>query len=182
MANDTDTTVEDQPSADLSGSQPALPFDPRVAQAVPPIQAQGPPAGATPAQPTAGGGALSGTINTIMTGLQNSLTQAATQMPAGAQVQQRHGGLLTGLAGVLLDGLASGMAPDARTATMMPMIRQQQMLQQQQLQLQQQKMQEEMRQAPMREAMQWAQTLVTMQGLRHAMARESADNQLHIND
>lgn len=71
---------------------------------------------------------------------------AAQGTPVGATVHQRHGGLLTGLVGVLLDGLAAGvMTPQsgqgfsqaAQMGYQMPMMRQQQRQQIEQFKTQQ---------------------------------------------
>lgn len=172
MANDTDTDVEDASSdlgtdtGDQSSSPLAMPTMPATTgPATPPAQSAAP-----------AGGALAGLGQLLSAGL------GGQTQPVGAQVQQRHGGLLTGLAGVLLDGLASGMAPDAATAAQMPMIRRQQAMQMQQMQLQQQKMQEEMRLAPVREKLLLADTQMKLVQIDHAMQEMSEENQVGISD
>jgi hypothetical protein len=97
-------------------------------------------------------------------------------------VQQRHGGLLTGLAGVMLEGLAAGMAPTAREATEMPMRMQQQAMQQQELQMRQQQMQEEMRMQPVRDKLLLASTQMSLMRLDHAMQDMNTQNQLGMSD
>lgn len=83
---------------------------------------------------------------TIMGGMGNGMGPNVPQQPsAGVQATRRHGGLLTGLVGVLLDGLSAGVrtpqgpngfAQSAQMAAQMPQQRQQQQmaLQQQQMQ------------------------------------------------
>lgn len=125
------------------------------------------PAGGAGAAPAGGGyDPLSG-IQQLM----GSLNQipGAPQVPAAANVQQRHGGVLTGLVGVLLDGLASGMAPTAQQAWERPQQRQQMEMQkqQQQMQMQEQQMrmqqaQQEMALAPLKIKNEMAQTLINM--------------------
>lgn len=132
------------------------------------MQPSAPPAAAPTGGAPAGGGydPLSG-IGQLM----GSLNQIQTpQVPAAAQVQQRHGGVLTGLVGVLLDGLASGMAPTTQQAWERPQQRQQMEMQKQQQQMQQQEQQMRMQQAqqeiamgPLKMKYEMAQTLMNIQ-------------------
>lgn len=80
-----------------------------------------------------------------------------TTRPMGAQITQQHGGLMTGLAGLLIDGLYAGMAPNREAAFEMPMKLAQQRNQQAEMEIRQQQLQEEMREAPIRERLQLAQ-------------------------
>lgn len=131
-------------------------------------------AAAPAAAPAAGGAAPGGGGYDPLSGisqLMGSLNQmpGTPQVPAAANVQQRHGGVLTGLVGVLLDGLASGMAPTTQQAWERPQQRQQLQMQQQQqqmqmqeLQMRQQQAQQEMALAPLKIKYEMAQTLTNM--------------------
>jgi len=173
--NDTDTDV-----AELDDS----PLDDRAQEEAPPLGGAGPPLGggatAAPAQPTpqAGGGFNPlGGLDQIMGALGGLSPQAP---PAAQMVQQKHGGLLTGLVGVLLDGLASGMAPTAQQAFEMPMRMQQMRMQQQQMQLQQQKMQEEMAMEPVMEKAKMAQAAINIMHAGHLMRDMKKEQQLDV--
>jgi hypothetical protein len=121
--------------------------------------------------PLAGIGQLLSTLNQL---------PSTQQQPAGSAVTQRHGGLLTGLAGVLIDGLASGMAPTAREAYEMPMKMQQMRMQQQQMQLEQQKMQMEMAIEPIREKAMMAQSAINIMQAAHGMRELNKEHQMDL--
>src|SRR5215471_6922596 len=92
-------------------------------------------------------GGPQGTLGRVMGGMAG---YPGNQVPVGARVSQRHGGFLTGLAGVLLEGLAGAMAPSAEMAYKVPLMMEQQRQQRQQTQLQSIKLQEELAEAPAR--------------------------------
>ena len=153
MPNGNDTDVvspsdEQEPLAGerIGGEYPALGGEP------PPESPEGdvsqPPsmqdiAGATPmASPL--GGQQPGQLPAMIA--QGAAGAGAQGTPVGAMIHHRHGGLLTGLAGVLLDGIAAGiMTPQsgqgfsqaAQRAYYMPQERQQAQMQMQQFQTQQ---------------------------------------------
>jgi hypothetical protein len=113
---------------------------------------------------------------------------AGSQPGAGPSVTAKHGGLLTGLAGVLIDGLAAGLAPNQTAAMETPMRiqqmqqqRQQGQMRQQQMQMQQQKLQEELAQGPARaQAMKWEamQKQMTAVHMMDQMKHEDVMNSL----
>lgn len=158
MSNgNADPLAGQDPTGQTALSAAMQPSTPPAAPAAAP--ADGAPAGGG-YDPLSGIGQLMGSLNQIQT----------PQVPAATQVQQRHGGVLTGLVGVLLDGLASGMAPTAQQAWERPQQRQQMEMQKQQQQMQQQEQQMrmqqaqlEMAQAPLKMKYEMAQTLMNIQ-------------------
>ena len=104
------------------------------------------------------------------------------QMPPSMAIQQQHGGLLTGLAGALIDGIWGGMAPSAQEARMAPMRMQQMATQMDQQKLAQQQAQEDMQLEPIRAKMRWAQALIDTNHLMHAAQELAVQDRLGISD
>ena len=143
----------------------------------------GQPSPAAAPTPTAGAGPGGGynplaDLNQIMGAL--GQLPGPQQPPAGAQITQRHGGLLTGLAGVLLDGLAGGLAPTAEEAFQRPMQRQQQQMQMAEMQLRQQQAQQEMAMAPIKMKAQMAQSAINILQAGHMLRDLSKEHQIDM--
>lgn len=136
------------------------------------------PAAAPAAAPPSAGPGGSGDVLAGIQQLMGALNQPQ-QVPAAA-VQQRHGGVLTGLAGILLDGLAAGIAPTREAAAEAPMRRQQQQMQMQQMALQQQQAQQEMAMAPIRMKAQMAQAAINILQAGHMMRELSKEHQIDM--
>lgn len=211
MANDNgdDTDVTDESSTDTSddsglGDISGLTAgDDASAQDTPGTAAPLGSAGDVPQIPGLGGdtGGLAqgvGVPQTLASTLQGGLSGGTMQpqMTGSQAVQGRHGGLLTGLAGLLIDGLAAGMAPDRQSAMEMPFKIQQAAAQQQQaqqrqqlMQMQQAKLQQELADAPLQEKMKMAQYHINMlhlqkmsQDMEHDHWLELLGEQSKLND
>jgi hypothetical protein len=160
MPNGDTPAVEEQ-----TPEEGTTPFPPDAPAQQPTPTPVGPITGAQ--QPLEGGGmpgtgALDQILGDLSGMMRGGMQQAQPAPPMGAQIAQRHGGLLTGLAGVLMDGLRGAMAPSAAAASAAPMAFREQQMRQQELQLRQQQEQEIMREAPMREAAMKAQTMINL--------------------
>lgn len=180
MANGDDTDVmDDQSAADDSGLDDTAGGVGTVSAAQQPMEIPGGLGGDA-------GGLTQGLMRTLQGGMtgqpsnQNvpasrgggwgDLDEAQSTGMTGSQaVQGRHGGLVTGLAGLLIDGLAAGMAPDRRSAMELPFKmqaaaaqRQQMQMRDQQMQMQQQKLEMEMAEEPAKTAALWAKAKIDM--------------------
>lgn len=158
MANDQeDTAIEDVAAGeDTKGETPDAPDESPAAPQRP---------GA--AGPLAGAGGMAGTPPYNIPGATPPFLPP--QQSPSQTIQQRHGGLLTGLAGALIDGIAGGMAQTPQAAQQMPLTMQTMAQKYQESQLAQMRAQEDMQLEPARAKAQAMQMQIDSMQIMHAL-------------